>query len=363
MSSSMKMFEERVNQNIYFNFFEFHTIFHFVCRRKQKTKIRNNSSSKKQKRKKKSILFLFRSLFDAKTKYWFIELKIKTLIWIFIKFFQYFDVDSFTMITNHFALKNAFQTNTINKRSTRLNDWIMYLSTFFSKMIIIHRIEKIHQNANNLSRLSTKNVKMKIFFNTIIADDDNLLKKIANELFKNKIFAKITKKLKNQMKKTKNEKNNFKTKYQFYKMNSKTNLFYFKNKFHSDKLCISKKNQKCFLQYAHDEHAHGEIHRTYDLLYKSMFIFKMKKMVTQYVIACSICQFSKLLKQLPYEKLQLLKMPTESLTKLFLNFIVALFMIFNDNNVIMSITDRFTKYVKTISSNEKMKIEKWRYLY
>ena len=80
-------------------------------------------------------------------------------------------------------------------------------------MTIIHQIEKTHQNANDLSRLSTKDVETDVLLNTIIVDDDDLLKRIANEFFKNKIFAKITKKLKNQMKKTKNDENNFKTKY------------------------------------------------------------------------------------------------------------------------------------------------------
>ena len=106
-----------------------------------------------------------------------------------------------------------------------------------------------------------------------------------------------------------------------------------------------------------------KIHKTYDLLYKSIFIFRMKKMIIQYVIACSICQLFKPSRQLSYEKLQSLKIFVKSLTKFSLNFIVTLFMIFNDNNVIMSITNRFTKYVKTISNNEKMKIEKWKYLY
>ena len=56
----------------------------------------------------KSILFLFRFLNDAETRYWTTKLKIKIWIWILTKFSQYFDESTFTVITDHSALKIAF---------------------------------------------------------------------------------------------------------------------------------------------------------------------------------------------------------------------------------------------------------------
>lgn len=70
----------------------------------------------------RSILFLSRLLSDAKTKYWSIELKIEVLVWALIKLLQYFDNESFTVVTNHVALKTALQTNITKKQSTRLNE-------------------------------------------------------------------------------------------------------------------------------------------------------------------------------------------------------------------------------------------------
>ena len=42
-------------------------------------------------------------------------------------------------MTNHSTLKTAFQTKIIDRKSIRFNEWSMYLFTFLSRMIIIHR--------------------------------------------------------------------------------------------------------------------------------------------------------------------------------------------------------------------------------
>ena len=235
----------------------------------------------------------------------------------------------------------------------------MYLFTFLFKMTIVHRIEKIHQNVDDLSRLFTKTkTETNNLSNVVVANDEDLLKKIADELSNDKTFEKVIKKLKNQIKKTKNDDEKFKTKYQSYRMNSNTNFLYFKNRFYFKRFCISKKSQKKLLQYAHDEHAHEKIHKTYNLLYKSIFMSKMKRLMIHYVTFCFVCQLSKSSKQFSYEKFQFIEISLKFLTKLSLNFIVALSMISNNNNAIMFVIDHFIKYVKTISSKKTMSIEK-----
>jgi len=41
------------------------------------------------------------------------------------------------VVVDHSALKSALQTNTTGRRSNRLNEWGMYLSTFLPRMKII----------------------------------------------------------------------------------------------------------------------------------------------------------------------------------------------------------------------------------
>ena len=181
----------------------------------------------------------------------------------------------------------------------------MFFAKFKSQMIIIHKSSTQHQNANELSKLFREFNQITFSIN-VIFDEKNFLKKIAKKLSTNRIFVKIMKKLKNQIEKIKNNDENSLTKYQVYRLNSKTNLLYVKSKSNSDRICIFEKCQKTFFEYEHDQHAHDEIYRIYKLLHRSIFMFKMKKLITEYVTSCFVCQFFKFSRQLFYEKLQLI---------------------------------------------------------
>ena len=410
------------------NFFDFFRSFILYVNESKKKKFEVILHQINKNGIKKSILFLFKSLTSAEENYWSIKSKTATLIWALTKLLQYFDSESFTVVTDHFALKTALQTKITNRRSAKLNEWIMFLFTFLFRMEIRHRSEKTHQNADDLSRLSSRSKKKKIVkimfmkikkqskndfasvktdqiqkskidsfqfeinqnsernsdlkkkknfensekkenfeseknFIVIIADQNDLLIKIVFELSNDSSFEKIMTKLKNQIETIKNENDDFQKKFQYYRLNTNTNLFYLKNKFESNRLCISQKSQKRLLKYAHDEHAHGGVHRTYDLLLKSVYMPKMKKTVIEYVTTCSTCQLFKSFRQLSYEQLQLIFFSKKFLFELSLDFIVALSMTFNENNAILTMTDRFSKYVKLISDKKTLSTEKWKTFY
>ena len=311
---------------------------------------------------KRSILYLSKCLTDAETRYWTIELKTETLIWILTKLPQYFDDGSFTVVTNHSTLKTTLQTNTSEKRFVKFNEWIMFFAKFESRMTIIHRPGTQHQNADGLSRLLRESDQITLPIN-VISDEKNFLKKIAKELSTDRVFAKVMKKLKNQIEKTKNNDENPLTEYQVYRLDPKTNLLYVKNKSDSDRICISEKCQKTLLEYEHDQHAHDEIHRIYELLHRSVFMPKMKKLITEYVTSCFVCQLFKSSRQLFYEELQPIPLSSESLFELSFDFIVTLPVSFQGNNCMLTVTNRFSKYVKVVPKKEIMSVEKWNFLY
>ena len=153
----------------------------------------------------KFILFFSKCLLNAKTKYWSTELKTAVFVWTLTKFFQYFDDDFFTVVTNHFALKTVFQTNITDRKLARLNEWIMFLSIFLSKMTIVHRSKRFHLNADELFRFRFENETISLSI-AIIADEKNLLTKITIDFLKNKSFVKIMTKLKKLKKQTKKQK-------------------------------------------------------------------------------------------------------------------------------------------------------------
>ena len=273
------------------------------------------------------------------------------------------------------ALKTAFQMKITDRRSARFNEWSMYLFTFLSRMTIVHRKKKTYQNANDLFRLSTTTLEKKTefyymnrfyhtcFFTIVISDQKDFLKKIIENIIKNWYFVKIMKKLKNQIQKTMNRNEKFNVKWQTYRFDFETKFFYFKNKKNSNRLCILESCHKRILHYAHDEHAHEGMHRTYDLFMKSVFISKMKMLINDYVISCSTCQLFKPSRQFSYEKLKSISFSNELLTELSLDFIIELSMISNENNVILTIIDRFSKYVKIVSEKKTFSIEKWSSFY
>jgi hypothetical protein len=318
---------------------------------------------------KRSILFFFKSLIETEFKYWATELKTTALVWAFIKLSQYFDDESFTIITDHFALKSALQIRTTERRFAKFNKWTMFFFTFFSRMIIIHRFEKNHLNADELSRLvcvdddesERKTQKIKFVISLfIVANSANssFLKVVRKIILKDDVFDKIFQKIKEQMQNSEFSENNM-IKYQSYRLNLESKLLYLIEITNFDRLCIFEKLNKNILFHAHDRNAHDEIHRIYDFLRRSAFISKMRKRVKKYVTACSSCQIFKDSTQKSYEKLQFISISQKFLFEMSLNFIVELFMIIKENNALLTITNRFSKYVKLISKIENSSAAAW----
>jgi hypothetical protein len=235
----------------------------------------------------------------------------------------------------------------------------MFLSTFLSRMTIVYRSKKTHQNANDLSRLVSRSIEKRLFLSTIIIENKNkFFDHLANALSENDIFRKIHKHLNDQVERTKNDENEINTTYQFYRLNSNTDFLYLISQFDSNRFCILKALEKEMLEYAHDKHAHDEVHRTYDLLRRSVFMSKMKKLVHDYVTFCSFCQLFKTSRQLFYKELHSIDLSSESLSKISIDFIVILSLTQKEYNALMIVTDKFFKFILLISENEKLSASK-----
>jgi hypothetical protein len=318
---------------------------------------------------KRSILFLSKSLTEVEFRYWATKLETTAFVWAFIKLFQYFDDESFTIITDHFAFKSALQIKTTERRFARLNEWVMFFFTFLSRMIIIHKFEKDHLNADELSRLvcidddeserKTQKNEFVISLSVVTnSANSNFLNIVRKTILKNEIFDKIFQKIKKQMQNSEFNEDNM-IKYQSYRLNFESKFLYLIEITNSDRLCILEKLSKDILFHAHDRNAHVEIHRIYNFLRRSAFISEMKKRVKKYVTVCSSCQIFKDSTQKSYEKFQFISISQELFFEMSLNFIVELFMIIKKNNALLTITNRFSKYVKLISKTENFSAASW----
>ena len=235
------------------------------------------------------ILFLSRDLTGPETRYWATELEAGALVWALTKLPQFFDDGDFTVITDHSALKSALQNKTTGRRSARLNEWALYLSTFQPRMKIIHRAGKSHGNADGLSRIPTEETLTNVFPVAVVQAEEEFLKQISEALPTDPHFGRIYDQIQKQVKETQDAESGPQTTYQAYRLDLNKNLLYMLDRPGPDRLCIPQKLTRKVLEYGHDCHAHGGINRTYDRLRTSIYIPKMRKAIQVYVESCPAC--------------------------------------------------------------------------
>lgn len=316
------------------------------------------------------ILFLSRDLSPAENRYWATELEAGALVWALTKLPQYFDSGDFTVVTDHMALKSALQSKATGRRSARLNEWALFLSTFTPRMTIVHRPGVAHANADGLSRLPVKADSCPVSVTVdpteegeqtaaILEPDKEFLDAVAEALPKDAHFKRILRILETQVALTADEESGPNTVYQSYRIDPEKHLLYMVSKDGPDRLCIPATLVKDMLKYAHDTHAHGGTHRTIDRLRSAVFFPRMRKAVQSYVDGCPACQLSKPSRKLPYGQLQPVETGDLPLTDVAIDFIVGLPMTPSGYNCLMTVTDKFSKFIRLVPGTEDMTAEQW----
>jgi hypothetical protein len=103
------------------------------------------------------------------------------------------------------------------------------------------------------------------------------LDSVRDEIPKDDVFSKIFEKIKDQMRKPEDFDEGKSSTYQSYRLDPNSNLLYLIERTGSDRLCVPKKLRKEILSYAHDNNAHGGVHRTYDFLRRSCVLHRYEK--------------------------------------------------------------------------------------
>jgi hypothetical protein len=84
----------------------------------------------------------------------------------------------------------------------------------------------------------------------------------------------------------------------------------------------------------------------------------MKRLVSEYVLFYLVCQLSKSLRQLSYEKLHSIDLSEELLVEINIDFIVTFLKTTNNFNALLTVTDRFFKFVLLIADRENLSTQK-----
>jgi hypothetical protein len=298
----------------------------------------------------KPILFLSRTLQGAEERYWATELETAALVWALTKLPQFFDAGEFTVFTDHIALKSALQNNPRGRRSNRLNEWAMFLSTFGSRMEIVHRPGKAHNNADGLSRLPRSE---HVYPVTLVETSQALKRKIATDLQGDPYFGRIHQAIRTQIENTKADNNGPNTKLHKFRYDPDSGLMFLTDRVNeADRLCIPKTMLRQMLKAAHDDHAHAGVSRTYDRLRNTMFFPRMLRTVREYVTTCPNCQLAKPRNHLPYGDLQPIESPSVPFATLSIDFIVSLPESPEKYTSLLTVTDKFSKFVRLVPGKD-----------
>ena len=228
-------------------------------------------------------------------------------------------------------------------------------------MKIIHRAGKSYGNADGLSRIPTeaKTDATKAFPVVVVQAENEFLKETSENLPNDPHFGRIFRHLQKQIKDTQDLESGPQTTYQSYRLDPDTSLLYMLDRSGPSRLCIPQMLTRKVLEYGHDSHAHGGINRTYDRLRTSVYFPKMRKVIQTYIDSCPACQLSKPFRQKPYGQLQPVERPEQPLEEVSIDFVVGLPITADGNNCLMTVTDKFSKFVRIIPSNENDPAEVW----
>ena len=112
--------------------------------------------------------------------------------------------------------------------------------------------------------------------------------------------------------------------------------------FENRRLCISNVMKKKVFKLMHDDNAHTSIHKCYNRLMKTLFIFRLSKKIRRYIEYCSNCQLTQIKRHRSYEKLMFIVSSSYFFHTIVMNFILTLF---ENLNVVLTIIDKFSRRI------------------
>ena len=138
-------------------------------------------------------------------------------------------------------------------------------------------------------------------------------------------------------------------------------LLYFRdvNPTGSQKLCVPESLHKEFLEMAHDNNGHPGLERTLEHLHAVTF-YRTRHVAKRYIDHCPECLKNGTRRHRPYGSLQPILTPPIPFHTITIDFIMALPISSPEGyNVIMTVTDKFTKRIGFIPGKDTWTAEQW----
>ena len=263
-----------------------------------------------------SIFFFSRLLTDVETRYWFTELKIANIVWVFKKTRHIVEISSnktIVYIDHEFALDIANQITMITISIDKFNLCLVRASNYIQRfnLDIRHKSNKQHIVFDVLSRLINDNINALVIKNFDESEFDVLFTISLIEMkkdFRNRIFE------------------NYKTNLNWQKINQilnvddenvaklffcrrKNNLIFRSNDFIIEnhvyefrRFCISYFVVSNILRLTHDDE-HANYVKCFEKMFASYYIRDLSRYLRDYLKYCSKCQMYQIKKHASYDSL------------------------------------------------------------
>ena len=321
-------------------------------------------------KKMKSILFLSYLLFNVKTWYWSTEFKVTNIVWI-IKKIQHMikTAEHITIIyTDHSAavfIVQQFSLNTVNIKKLNLHlMWTSkYLQCFY--LDVCYKSDKTNIILNVLFHLVSWDYQFelnKLSFNvlhtSIISIYTNNLVKISfksHQYIFHDYFIEFCWQCIVNMIKWNDILDSEDTVTLLYTCIQ--NLLYYKNFEKSYQLCIFTYLYEEIFVLIHTDHL--EYTWIHECLIDNLYLLNLLKYLHNFIQHCFQCQHIQTSQHRFYESMQSTLILLQSFYVLIINFILILLTIFDEYNIILLITDKFSKTITLVSEQKIMTTEKW----
>lgn len=325
------------------------------------------------------ILFLSKMLNPAELRYWPTELEVAALVWTLKKIPHMLGQRSgkkIIIFTDHSATTDIARQTTLSSSSTdRMNLRLIRASQYVSQFDLDVRWRPGKQNVvpDALSRLLRKRVEkfqddapgildeISVYNLTLVEMSEDYRSKLMAAYEKDKKWSKILESLEAEKERLSKEKE----KVELVKLSNiqfvlRDGLIYYQDD-HNDRerLCIPKTLEQKVFEMAHDKHSHGGFQRTYERIVEAYYMRHLTRRLKRYILHCPECQVNQTKRHAPYGSLRPILTPPLIFHTITIDFILALPLLENGFNTMMTITDKFCKKMTSAPGKDTWGSAEW----
>ena len=338
------------------------------------------------------IMFLSKLLNEAEKGYWPTELEVAGIVWVVKKLRHMIESSSVPPViiyTDHSAAvpisrQTTLTTSSTDKLNLRLVRASQYLSGF--ELSIRHKAGKSNVVPDALSRLPGNSDKGKsqeqsqegildVLYGHAVKKSD-MSEEADAEIVYHITLVEMSDDFKSRLRKAYKEDDQWKRILEMLSRNDtpgdppaeiekpglrfklRNDLIYYVSGDGRERLCIPQAMEKDVFHMAHDLSNHGGFHRSYDRLSSSVYIRQLSRRLRSYIMHCPDCQVFQTARHSPYGSLNPIVTPAIPFHTLAMDFVVELPEI-DGHDVLLTMTDKFTKKVLLISGRNTWNAADW----